>query len=69
MADTKKIWHLLIDKELKVTDFAKQLGMKQYDCSKMIRGRKPFYRYREAAAELLGVAVEDIFPDSDRQAS
>ena len=69
MADTKRIWHLLIDKELKVSELAEQLGMKQYDCSKMIRGRKPFYRYRKAAAKLLGVPVESIFPDGGRRAS
>jgi len=69
MTNTKKIRHLLIDKDLKVAEFAEQLGMKQYNCSKMIRGRKPFFAYRERAAQLLGVPVDSIFPDSPRQAS
>lgn len=69
MVDTKKIRHLLIDKDLKVSEFAELLGMKQYDCSKMLRGRKPFYRFHKAAAKLLGVPVEDIFPDSPGRAS
>jgi len=69
MANTKKIWHLLIEKDLKVADLADQLGMKRYDCSKMIRGRVPFFRYRERAAKLLGVELTEIFPDGVRQVS
>ncbi len=69
MPDTKRIRILLIENDLSMSDLAEQLDMKLYNCSKMIRGRKPFYAYREAAAELLGVPVADIFPDGGRQAS
>ena len=68
MPDTKRIRILLIENDLSVSDLAEQLDMKLYNCSKMIRGRKPFYRYRKAAAKLLGVELTEIFPDGGRQA-
>jgi len=63
VTNLKRIKLALIKNDLTVTDLAAALGMHKTECSKMIHGHRPFYAYRERAAELLGVPLLDIFPD------
>ncbi len=63
MPNTKLIRIRLIEKGWTVKDLATRLGMACYDCSKLIRGQRPFYRYRQGLARVLGVGLDEIFPE------
>jgi len=63
MPNTKLIRIRLIEKGWTIKDLATRLGMPHYDCSKLIRGQRPFYGYRRRLALLLGVGLDKIFPE------
>jgi len=63
MPSTQQIRILLIEKGLTTNALAKLLDTGPYNVSKMIHGQQPFYGLRGRLAKILGVPVEDIFPE------
>ena len=66
---TNTIKILMIKNGLTVNKAATRMDMDPCQLSTMIHGRQAYFRYRPRLAELLGVAVKDIFPDSPGRAS
>ena len=60
---------LLIKKGLSINAAAKRIKLPPSELSKIIHGHQAYFDYRPRLAKLLGVPVEEIFPDGDRQAS
>jgi len=62
MAETKRIKHLMIDKDLKISEIAREYGCTRQFAWGVISGIKRSRPLERHIARKLGARVEDLFP-------
>ena len=56
------IKHELASKGRRLSDIARELGIKLPSVSQVIHGRRPSRRVSQAIADALGMPLEEVFP-------